>query len=111
MSYRRHIGRERKRNGHRAGAAAAENDEFEKPARALSKSRLCVKNLPAHVNEKRLRQIFEAKGEVTDVRIMRTPDKRSRKFGFVGFAEEKAARFAKGHFNNTFVDTSKIRVE
>lgn len=35
-------------------------------------SRLCVKNLPKYVDEARLREHFEAKGEVTDAKIVRT---------------------------------------
>lgn len=35
-------------------------------------SRLCVKNLPKHVTEKRLRDHFTVKGEVTDVKILKT---------------------------------------
>lgn len=39
---------------------------------ALATSRVCVKNLPKHVDERRLREHFCAKGEVTDAKIMRT---------------------------------------
>lgn len=35
-------------------------------------SRICVKNLPKYVDDRRLREHFEAKGEVTDAKIMRT---------------------------------------
>ena len=35
-------------------------------------SRLCIKNLPKHVNEARLKDHFSAKGEVTDVKVLRT---------------------------------------
>lgn len=35
-------------------------------------SRLCVKNLPKYVTEKRLRDHFAVKGEVTDVKILKT---------------------------------------
>lgn len=35
-------------------------------------SRLCIKNLPKHVTEKRLRDHFTVKGEVTDVKILKT---------------------------------------
>ena len=41
------------------------------PAEAAT-SRVCVKNLPKHLDEKRLREHFSAKGEVTDAKIMRT---------------------------------------
>ena len=34
-------------------------------------SRLCVKNLPAYVDENRLREHFGEKGEVTDAKVVR----------------------------------------
>lgn len=37
-------------------------------------SRLCVKNLPKYVDEGRLKKHFGVKGEVTDVKIMKTQD-------------------------------------
>jgi hypothetical protein len=37
-----------------------------------SKSRILVKNIPKHLKEDRLKQIFSAKGEITDVKILRT---------------------------------------
>lgn len=40
--------------------------------RLLRSSRICVKNLPRHVTEERLREHFAAKGEVTDAKIIRT---------------------------------------
>jgi hypothetical protein len=35
-------------------------------------SRLCIKNIPKYADEKRLRDHFSAKGEVTDVKVMKT---------------------------------------
>lgn len=35
----------------------------------------------------------------------------SRRFGFIGYKTDKDARAALAHFNNTFIDTSKIIVE
>lgn len=35
-------------------------------------SRLCVKNLPKHLKDDRLREHFAARGEVTDVKILKT---------------------------------------
>lgn len=39
---------------------------------APATSRICVKNLPKYVDDRRLRDHFAAKGEVTDAKIMRT---------------------------------------
>eukprot|EP01133_Synstelium_polycarpum_P014494 gene14494-17105_t len=73
-------------------------------------TRICVKQLPKHVNEKRLRDHFSKFGDVTDCKIMKTSDGKSRMFGFVGFASEEATTKALT-LNNTFFDTSKIAVE
>jgi len=35
-------------------------------------SRLCVKNIPKYLNEKRLKDHFATKGAVTDVKILKT---------------------------------------
>lgn len=74
-------------------------------------TRLCVKQLPKYLKEERLRSIFSAHGDITDVKIVRTADGKSRLFGFVGFTTKKAAVAAREHLNNTFIDTSKITVE
>lgn len=46
--------------------------EEEAPAAPAATSRLCVKNLPKYVTEPRLKEHFSAKGEVTDVKVLRT---------------------------------------
>jgi multiple RNA-binding domain-containing protein 1 len=42
------------------------------PAQDVATSRLCIKNLPKHLTEQRLREHFSAKGQVTDVKILKT---------------------------------------
>ncbi|XP_071715693.1 multiple RNA-binding domain-containing protein 1 [Rutidosis leptorrhynchoides] len=74
-------------------------------------SRLCVKNLPKHATEDRLREYFSQKGEVTDAKLMRTSDGKSRQFGFVGFRTEKEAAEALKFFNGSFMDTYRITCE
>ncbi|ORX98262.1 RNA-binding domain-containing protein [Basidiobolus meristosporus CBS 931.73] len=74
-------------------------------------SRIIVKNLPKHLNEDRFKEHFSTQGEVTDVKLIRTAQGQSRRFGYVGFRTEKEAKAAVRHFNNTFIDTSKIVVE
>mmetsp|Transcript_8954 Transcript_8954/g.26009 ORF Transcript_8954/g.26009 Transcript_8954/m.26009 type:complete len:236 (-) Transcript_8954:48-755(-) len=74
-------------------------------------SRLCVKNLPAYLDDRRLREHFGEVGEVTDARVIRRKDGNSRRFGYVGFLEEGAAKQAIKHFNKTFIDTCRIQVE
>ena len=43
-------------------------------------SRLCVKNIPKYMSDAKLREHFAAKGEVTDVKVLRT------RWGWVGRA-------------------------
>ena len=73
-------------------------------------TRLCVKNIPKHCNEVRLRKHFEPY-QVNDVRVMRTKDGRPRNFGFLGFHSAEAAEQARIQFNNSYMDMSKISVE
>ncbi|KAL2474679.1 nucleotide binding [Abeliophyllum distichum] len=74
-------------------------------------SRICVKNLPRYVSEDRLREFFSQKGEVTDAKLMRTKDGKSRQFGFVGYRTEQEAEEAINYFNESFMDTCKIFCE
>ncbi|XXG68621.1 hypothetical protein AAC387_Pa06g1667 [Persea americana] len=74
-------------------------------------SRICVKNLPKYVAEDRLRDFFSQKGEVTDAKIMRTKDGKSRQFAFIGFRTEEEADEAIKFFNNVYMDTCRITCE
>lgn len=74
-------------------------------------SRICVKNLPKHVDDKKLRELFSEKGEVTDAKLMRTQEGKSRQFAFIGFRTELQAEEAIKYFNRTFIDTYRISCE
>lgn len=74
-------------------------------------SRICVKNLPKYANEDRLREFFSQKGEITDAKLMRTKDGKSRQFAFIGFRTEQEAEEALKFFNNSYMDTSRITCE
>ncbi|MBA0569752.1 hypothetical protein Golob_003463, partial [Gossypium lobatum] len=74
-------------------------------------SRICVKNLPKHVAEDRLRDFFSQKGEVTDAKLMRTKDGKSRQFAFIGYRTEQEAEAAIKYFNKSYLDTSRIICE
>lgn len=50
-------------------------------------------------------------GEVTDVRLVKSSDGKSRMFAFVGFRHEIQAQAALNHFHNTFLGTVRIAVE
>ncbi|EOA16005.1 hypothetical protein CARUB_v10004134mg [Capsella rubella] len=74
-------------------------------------SRICVKNLPKHVKEDRLRDVFSQKGEITDAKLMRSIDGKTRQFAFIGFRSAEEAQEAIKYFNKSFLDTSQIFVE
>lgn len=74
-------------------------------------SRICVKNLGKNTNEKQLKDLFGTKGEVTDVRIVKTKSGKSRQLAFLGFRTDVQAQEAINYFNNTFLETSRIVVE
>ena len=93
-------------------AEAVEETAAAAPSTVVS-TRLCVKNLPKHCTEKRLKEHFEglAAGTVTDVRVMRTSEGKARQFGFVGFRSEEAAEQARAYFQRSYIDTSRISIE
>jgi multiple RNA-binding domain-containing protein 1 len=57
-------------DGEAAPQAPAEHPH--EPEEHPATSRICVKNLPKYVDDRRLREHFAAKGEVTDAKVMRT---------------------------------------
>lgn len=74
-------------------------------------SRICVKNISKNCKEDELKAVFGAKGEVTDVKVMRTKDGKSRQFAFVGFRSDQQAEDARKFFHNTYIGLSRIAVE
>lgn len=54
-------------------------------------SRLIVKNIPTHISEGNLKKHFESVGPVTDVKIA-FKGTRNRKFCFVGYKTDEAAK-------------------
>ena len=74
-------------------------------------SRIIVKNIPTKIDETKLRELFEQCGQVTDVKIQKCRNGRSRHFGFVGYHSELEAETAVKHFNKTFLNSVRIEVE
>lgn len=74
-------------------------------------SRVCVKNLKKNTTEKDLRDHFGSRGEITDVRVVKTKTGKSRQFGFIGFRTEQQAKECQQYFNNSFLKSAKIVVE
>ena len=70
-----------------------------------------MKNVPRSWNEQKLRTDFSQKGEITDVRLLRTESGNSRKLAFIGYRTESEASAAVKHFNRTYLGASQIAVE
>ncbi|CAM8993641.1 unnamed protein product [Rhodiola kirilowii] len=74
-------------------------------------SRICVKKFHKDVTEDRLRDYFYQKGEITDAKLMRTVDGKSRQFAFIGYRSELEAQEAIKYFDGSFLDSSRIQCE
>ena len=74
-------------------------------------SRLCVKGLPKHISEQRLRALFAEHGDVTDCRLLRTADGKSRQMAFIGYKTVAQAQTALAMLHKSYLDTSRLTVE
>ncbi len=75
------------------------------------KNKLYVGNLPYSVNDESLKQLFAASGEVTEAKVI--VDKfsgRSKGFGFVTMADEKAAQKAIEDVNGKDIEGRPVTV-
>ncbi|KAJ1310022.1 hypothetical protein OPQ81_006777 [Rhizoctonia solani] len=87
-------------------------------------SRIIVKNLPAYVDDAQLRKHFTQSSalkpgqpsttvplNLTDVRLARRPDGKSRRFAFLGYKTNEEAIAAKKYFDRTYIGGSRISLE
>lgn len=78
-------------------------------------SRLIIKNLPSYVTSDQLKEHFLQKkgpgGDITDVKIARQSDGRSRRFAFIGFKTNDEATKSQQWFDRTYLGTTKINVQ
>ena len=78
-------------------------------------SRLIIKNLPSYVTSEQLKEHFLQKkgpgGDITDVKIARQSDGRSRRFAFIGFKTTDEASKSQQWFDRTYLGTTKINVQ
>lgn len=83
-------------------------------------SRLIVKNLPPYLDEAGLKKHFSTvkdpksagfePSDITDVKVVRARDGKTRRFGFVGFRSDEAAEAAVKYFDTSFINSTKISV-
>ncbi|XP_035215935.1 probable RNA-binding protein 19 isoform X1 [Stegodyphus dumicola] len=74
-------------------------------------SRIIVKNLPKTITDKKLQELFSTKGTITDLQLKYNKSGVFRQFAFIGYKTEAEAQDAKDYFHETFVNTSRIKVE
>lgn len=74
-------------------------------------SRLIVKQIPDYYTEQKLKEHFASQGNVTDVKLMKTRQGKSKKYAFIGYKLDADALAAVKYFDNTFIDTSRILVQ
>ncbi|XP_050911007.1 multiple RNA-binding domain-containing protein 1 [Lathyrus oleraceus] len=74
-------------------------------------SRICVRNLPEYAAEDQLKELFSQKGEITNVKLMRTKNGKSRQFAFIGFRTDREAQEAIQYFNRSYLGTLTITCE
>lgn len=67
--------------------------------------------MPFGADEAKIRAHFSSRQPVTDVKLMRNKDGKSRRFCFVGFKSDSDAADAVKYFNDSFMETFKISVE
>lgn len=74
-------------------------------------SRLFVRNLPKHVEEKDLVKEFSKIGEITDCKVIRNERGKSRCIAYLGYKSVEEADKAKKYFDGTYMLSRKISVE
>lgn len=78
---------------------------------SMEQTRIIVKGIPKFVKEDQLAERFSSAGNMTDCKILKTVQGKSRGFAFVGYKTHEEALKAIEQFNGTFFNTSKITVE
>ena len=73
-------------------------------------SRLIVKNIPPTLDEASLKKKFDSYGEVTDCQIIFRGEV-NRQLAFIGFKEKDSAITAQSKMDQTYIRSSKIKVD
>ncbi|KAL7541608.1 hypothetical protein ACHAXR_013349 [Thalassiosira sp. AJA248-18] len=78
-------------------------------------TRACIKHLPPSFDETKLKTHLQQSGpqptlQITDCKILKTKDGRSRKIAFVGFQTAEQAERAVSYFDRSFAGTARLSV-
>ncbi|KAL3933802.1 MAG: hypothetical protein SGARI_003621, partial [Bacillariaceae sp.] len=78
----------------------------------VSKTRVCIKNLPPKISERDLKEYLSDKGknavQITDCKILKNAKGKSRKVAFVGFKSEEQAQHVVESFHRAFLNMTRI---
>uniref|UniRef100_A0A3Q2H2R9 Poly(A) binding protein cytoplasmic 1 like n=1 Tax=Equus caballus TaxID=9796 RepID=A0A3Q2H2R9_HORSE len=88
--------------------------EAELGARATAFTNIYVKNLPGHVDERGLQDLFSQFGKMLSVKVMRDDSGHSRGFGFVNFEKHEEAQKGVNLYVKNLddsIDDEKLRKE
>jgi len=83
----------------------------------LSKTRVCIKNLPPKTTEQDLKEFLSkttdkaTKVQITDCKILKNAKGKSRKVAFVGFRYPEQAEYVIQAFHRAFLNMTRITVE
>eukprot|EP00804_Cyclotella_cryptica_P003228 CCRYP_010471-RA/>CCRYP_010471-RA protein AED:0.31 eAED:0.31 QI:168/1/1/1/1/1/2/2028/893 len=78
-----------------------------------STTRICIKNLPPSFDESKVKHHLQSNMSsliLTDCKMLKTKEGRSRKIAFVGFKDSEMAEKAVSYFDRTFALTSRLSV-
>jgi len=78
---------------------------------AIGSSRLFVKNLPVKYTDEQVKFLFGKHGEVTDCKLLKDKNGKSRRCAYVGYSKESDAAKALKKLNGTTLGISKLNVE
>ena len=76
-------------------------------------TRICIKNVPPSFDEAKLKSYLQSGKpslKLTDCKLLKTKDGRSRKIAFVGFKTHEMAQTAVSYFDRSFALTSRLGV-
>lgn len=76
-------------------------------------TRICIKNVPPSFDEAKLKSYLQSGQpslKLTDCKLLKTKDGRSRKIAFVGFKTHDMAKTAVSYFDRSFALTSRLGV-
>ena len=76
-----------------------------------SETRICVKNLTAKCTEESIRKFFAQNGAVTDCKLLKNENGKSKRVAFVGFKYASDCKFALEKLNGSKIGLNKLKIE